>query len=411
VPFYPLYALLFADSGVSAAGISVLFGIWSAATFLLEIPSGVWADVVSRRRLLTFAPVLDAAGYALWTVAPSFWSFALGFVLLGAGVALRSGAQQALVYAELDRLGAAAAYPRLIGRSQAASGTGGLLATALAGPLVAVGGYALVGVVSVAALLLCAVAGRALPEHRPEGGQGGVDEEGRGSPAGKDEKDGKDEKGEDATSAEVGSPLAVLRSGLAVVRRSAPVRRALLLAAALTVVGALDEYVPLLVRDTGAGPAAVPLLVAAVTAGSTLGGLVAGRGGRQLAPLLAGAAVLLAVGAGSGAPAGIAGVAVAFAIFYWALAQADARLQDSLDDSSRATVTSLSGAGMEAVAIATFAAYGAGADGLGLSARWLFAAAAVPYLLVVPRAAGRRARLLRERGGRNPPGRGISQWR
>ncbi|OHV45550.1 MFS transporter [Pseudofrankia sp. BMG5.36] len=387
VPFYALYALLFADSGVSTAGISALFALWSATTFLLEIPSGVWADVVSRRRLLTFAPVLDAAGYALWTVAPSLWSFAVGFVLLGAGVALRSGALQALVYAELDRLGATAAYPRLIGRSQAAGGAAGLLATALAGPLVAVGGYLAVGAVSVAALLLCAAAGRALPDRPPvdgaAGGTGGDNGGQDGCAAAPDE---------DTVPDDERSGLAVLRSGLAVVRRSAPVRRMLLLSAALTGVAALDEYVPLLVRDTGAAPAAVPLLVLAVTAGATLGGLFAGRGGRLLPALLAVAAVLLAVGAGSGRPVGIAGVAVAFGIFYWALAQADARLQDSLDDTSRATVTSLSGAGMEAVGIATFAAYGAGADGLGLSARWLFAAAAVPYLLLVLPAAARRAR-------------------
>ncbi|WP_076813573.1 MFS transporter [Pseudofrankia asymbiotica] len=382
MPFYPLYALLFADSGVSAGGISALFALWSAATFLLEIPSGVWADVVSRRRLLMFAPLLDAAGYALWAVAPSIWSFAVGFVLLGAGTALRSGALQALVYAELDRLGATAAYPRLIGRSQAAGGAAGLLATALAGPLVAVGGYPVVGAVSVAALLLCAAAGRALPEQRPVRGTGQAGPDGSApSPD------------EDAGGGEGGSGLAVLRAALGVVRRCAPVRRALLLSAALTGIAALDEYVPLLVRDTGVAPATVPLLVLAVTAGSTLGGLVAGRGGRWLAALLAVAAVLLAVGAGSGAPVGIAGVAVAFGVFYWALAQADARLQDSLDDSSRATVTSLSGAGMEAVGIATFAAYGVGADGLGMPAHWLFAAAAVPYLLVA--LAGRRGRRVR----------------
>jgi len=73
------------------------------------------------------------------------------------------------------------------------------------------------------------------------------------------------------------------------------------------------EYLPLLVRDTGAPPAAVPLLVLAVSAASTLGGL-------------------LALGAGSGTPAGI-----------------------SLDDNTRATVTSVSGAGAEAVGVVTFA--------------------------------------------------------
>jgi len=394
VPFYPVYALLFADSGVSAAGISALFALWSAATFLLEIPSGVWADVVSRRRLLTAAPVLDAAGYALWTLAPSFWSFTVGFVLLGAGGALRSGALQALVYAELDRLGATAAYPRLVGRGQAAGGAAGLLATALAGPLVAVGGYRAVGAVSVTSLLLCAAAGRALPDRPPPRGAArpGADGPGAQSDYGAVPGDNEDQAG-----------LAVLRAGLAVVRRSTPVRRALLLAAALTGVPALDEFLPLLVRDTGAPPAAVPLLVLAVSAASTLGGLLAGRGGRLHAGLLAAAAGLLALGAGSGTPAGIAGVAAAFGIFYWALARADARLQGSLDDNTRATVTSVSGAGAEAVGVVTFAAYGAGADGLGLAPRWLFAAAALPYLLLVVPAALRRVRA-RSRS-RSSPGR------
>jgi len=386
VPLYPLYALLFADSGVSTGGISALFALWSAATFLLEIPSGVWADVVSRRRLLTFAPALDAAGYALWTVVPSFWSFAVGFVLLGAGMALRSGAVQALVYAELDRIGATAAYPRLIGRSQAAGGLAALLATALAGPLVAAGGYPAVGGVSVAALLLCAAAGRALPDSRRPAGPAPervADMAADTDPAADTVRGEDTERGEDDSGP--GAALAALRSAVGVLRGSAAVRRALLLSAALTVVGALDEYVPLLVRDTGAAPGTVPLLVAVVTGGSTIGGLFAGRGGRRLAPLLAAAAVLLAVGAGSGAPLGVVPVAAAFAVFYWALAQADARLQDSLDDASRATVTSFAGAGMEAVGIATFAAYGVGSDALGVPARWLFAAAAVLYLpLVVP---------------------------
>jgi hypothetical protein len=32
VPLYPLYALLFADSGLSGAQISALFAIWSAVS-------------------------------------------------------------------------------------------------------------------------------------------------------------------------------------------------------------------------------------------------------------------------------------------------------------------------------------------------------------------------------------------
>lgn len=69
VLLYPVYAVLFAETGLSPAEISSLFAIWSVTGFALEVPSGLWADVYSRRRLLAVAPVLPAAGYALWTLS------------------------------------------------------------------------------------------------------------------------------------------------------------------------------------------------------------------------------------------------------------------------------------------------------------------------------------------------------
>ncbi|GAB3373466.1 hypothetical protein GCM10027452_31840 [Micromonospora halotolerans] len=103
VLLYPVYTLLFADTGLSVGQISSLFVLWSAAGILLEVPSGAWADAVSRRLLLCLAPLLTAAGFALWVLVPSYPAFAAGFLLWGAGGALRSGALEALVWTELDR--------------------------------------------------------------------------------------------------------------------------------------------------------------------------------------------------------------------------------------------------------------------------------------------------------------------
>ncbi|GAB3962516.1 hypothetical protein GCM10027615_00710 [Plantactinospora veratri] len=83
VLLYPVYALLFTDTGLSVAQISSLFVVWSLTGILLEVPSGVWADAVSRRLLLAVAPLLGAVGFGLWVAAPSYWVFALGFVLWG----------------------------------------------------------------------------------------------------------------------------------------------------------------------------------------------------------------------------------------------------------------------------------------------------------------------------------------
>lgn len=140
-----MYAVLFADAGLSPAAISSLFVIWSVTTFALELPSGLWADVFSRRSLLAASPLLAGAGFGLWVLFPSYPAFAAGFVLWGAGSALRSGTVQALVYEELRRVGAARSYARLAGRSEAVGLLGVVAASAVAAPVLAAGGYRAAG--------------------------------------------------------------------------------------------------------------------------------------------------------------------------------------------------------------------------------------------------------------------------
>ncbi|WP_207934800.1 MFS transporter, partial [Actinomadura sp. KC06] len=234
-----MYALLFADTGLSPAAISSLFVIWSVTTFTLEVPSGVWADVFSRRTLLMIAPLLAGTGFGLWSLFPSYPVFAVGFVLWGAGSALRSGTMQALVYEELERVGATGAYARLMGRSEAVSLLAVVAASALAGPVLAAGGYLALGAASVAACVACAAVGWLLPESR---GGGGEDEE---EPS-------------------LGS---VVRAGWAQVRGGSAVRWSLVLVMVVEGVTSLDEYVPLLAQSTGVAAASVPLLVLVVTVG------------------------------------------------------------------------------------------------------------------------------------------------
>ncbi|MCW3845331.1 MFS transporter, partial [Micromonospora yasonensis] len=211
VLLYPLYVLLFADTGLSVGQISSLFVIWSATGILLEVPSGAWADAVSRRLLLVLAPLLPAVAFALWVLAPSYPAFAVGFVLWGAGGALRSGALEALVFTELDRLGAADRYARLTGRARTAEVLAAAASGAVAGPVFAAGGYHAVGAASIAAGLLAAAVAARFPEH-----PAAVD---RPEPAGPGDRpaDGDDEPGW----------LASLRAGLAEARADRAVRAAL----------------------------------------------------------------------------------------------------------------------------------------------------------------------------------------
>jgi hypothetical protein len=396
VLLYPVYTLLFTDTGLSVGQISSLFVLWSAAGILLEVPSGAWADAVSRRLLLCLAPLLTAAGFALWVLVPSYPAFAAGFLLWGAGGALRSGALEALVWTELDRLGAAGRYARLAGRARTAELLGVVGAMGLAAPVLAAGGYPAVGAASVAACLAAAAVATRFPERRAAGRHAGADRAGGDQRAmdgpGPDQGGGAQPDADQPGTDESGW-LDSLRGGLAEARADRSVRAALLLVPAVAAVwGGLDEYTPLLARDTGVPAATVPLLLLLVWAGTTLGGLLAPAGERLtergFAALLAGAALALAAGALLRHPAGFVLVGVAFAAFQLATVLADVRLQARISGPDRATVTSVAGMATDVTIIGVYAGYGvvAGAAGHAVA----FAVAVLPYLLLAGRLAVRR---------------------
>lgn len=366
---YALYVLLFAQHGLSTAQLSSLLAIWSITSLTLEIPSGAWADATSRRALLVVGPLLAGAGFALWIVVPSYPAFALGFILWGVQGALQSGALEALVYEELERVGAASRYAHLMGRAAAIGTAASALAIGLAAPVFALGGFTAVGVVSVLASIAAAAVAARLPEHRthhgPNAGGG------------------------------LRCYTAVLKAGLGEVRSKRGLRGALLLVAAVSAIwGALDEYIPLLAAETGATTEAVPLLFLLVYLGVAAGGLLGGPAAhmsiRALAALLVAAATALCLGAISGRSSGFVLIAVAFCAFQTATVVVDARLQTAIEGPARSTITSLAGLGTELLVLAAFAGYAAGSTVADHAT--LFAAFAAVYL-------GVAAALLASSGG------------
>lgn len=163
---YPVYALLFSDTGLSVWQISSLFVIWSVSSLAFEVPSGAWADATSRRRLLIIGPLLTAVAFAMWVGSPGYWVFALGFLLWGLKGALTSGALEALVYDELAALGAADRYATLMGRGSVAGVAAAVSAGAVAAPVLVAGGFVAVGAASVAVSVLAAAVAMLFPENR-----------------------------------------------------------------------------------------------------------------------------------------------------------------------------------------------------------------------------------------------------
>ncbi|NMN95188.1 MFS transporter [Antrihabitans stalactiti] len=379
IPFYALYAILFADHGLDAAQISSLLVIWSLTSFVLEVPSGAWADTVSRRGLLVLGALLTGAGFAAWTVFPSYLGFAIGFVLWGTGGALDSGTFEALLYDELTARSAARDYARVMGYARSAAEFGALLGILAATPLFAWGGYGLVGWVSVAVCGVAASLAWSLPPAAKAASVAAV-------------ADLEDDADAVPILDEHRSPLhtyvSMLRTGIAEVVERPTVRWGVLLASMLFGFTAFDEYFGLLAEENGASTQTIPLLVGLTVAGTLIGSALAGRTAKMrsatMAWALVVAAVALAVGALTGGAgvvgvAGFAAIGVGYGIISNAVVVTEARLQDSIEGPARATVTSVSGLLSEVVALAVFGAVALGSVWLPISVN--VALLAVPVLL------------------------------
>lgn len=365
MPIFPVYALLFADAGLSTAQISVLLVLWSAVGIVLEIPSGAWADTVSRRGLLCAAAVVYASAFACWVLVPSFAGFAAGFVLWGLSGALSSGTFQALAYDELAAVGARHRYARVMGLGTTLSLAGMAIATLAAAPLLALGGYPFVGWVSVGVCLVQLVIATSLPSAPPVISAAEVEAV--------DEDDPVDLAEHELAPALVrahaghvwGRWWLALRTGMREATTSPVVRGAVLASATLLGLLAFDEYFGLLLDEQGAALVAIPVLLFVVTAGQAVGGAVAERAAgwssRRIGTLVSLAGVLLVVGAVAGHPVwGVVPLAAGYGLLQTTIVVSDVRLQDSIEHGARATVTSASNVVGELLAVVVYLGFALG---------------------------------------------------
>lgn len=389
LPIYPVYALLFSDTGVSDAEIGLLLAAWSLAVVVLEIPTGAWADVIARHRVLALSGVIRAAGFALWVLAPSVPSFAAGFALWALGGSLVSGTLESHVHDALAARGAAGTYRVVAGRSHVAALVGTALAASTAPFLLALGGYTLTGLVSSAVCLVFALVALRLPDpaasgwrRRPVAGgtaPGESEDRGHAGPLA-------DGRAED-------HPWRawwhMLRAGVREAATHPPVRHAVLLAAVVWAALALDEFFPLLARTSGFSNQSVPWVMLAVSIVQAGGAWAAAhpRVGGGTAGICLAACLLLVVGCLAAAgtwPVWLAwgAICLGYGLGQLAVVLVEARVQASVRGTARATVTSVASLLSELLAIGLYASWALAADPWGRPAATALLAA--PLLIAVP---------------------------
>lgn len=334
------------------------------------MPTGALADRFSRRTALVVGSVAQAACYALWTAYPGFLAFAAGFVLWGLGGTLVSGALEALLYDGLASAGAAEHFASVYGDVHALGMVAQVPAAVGAALLYPMGGFALVGWVSVGMCLAAALVASWVPEPPRDSGE--HDDVGRET-----------------------RYLATLRAGVGEALRRPRVRAAVLAVALLASLDGLEEYFPLLARQWHVPTTWVPLAVVAIPLAGAAGSALAGRLGlhrlraSRLALLLAASVPLLLLASLLARPAGLAAVAVCYAVYRAVLVVGNARLQERINSTSRATVTSVAGLGTDLASLLLFGAW-AVAGLPAVAGLTLLVAAVLPYGLRAARSASVR---------------------
>ena len=134
--YIPVGTLYLQSKNLNYVQINSLWGIIVGTMFLTEVPTGVIADRLGRKRSINVALALQVLGEVVFIFADSYWPFALAAMIGGLGFAFASGSLEALVYDSLKTKGREDEMSKAMGFIGSAQRLANLLAFAVGGLLV-----------------------------------------------------------------------------------------------------------------------------------------------------------------------------------------------------------------------------------------------------------------------------------
>ncbi|HMB00729.1 MAG TPA: MFS transporter, partial [Spirochaetota bacterium] len=95
--FSPFLILFYLAKGLDYSEIGILYAVREIAVNLLEIPTGVIADVAGRKRMMLFAFSSYIISFIIYYAAASFPIFLIAVLFFAAGDTLRTGTHKAMI--------------------------------------------------------------------------------------------------------------------------------------------------------------------------------------------------------------------------------------------------------------------------------------------------------------------------
>ncbi len=157
--YFPIFMLFQQARGLSFFERLALGAVYSAVIILVELPTGVFADRIGRRRSMLIGALTMVASCLIAVRAHSFGTFAVAEALAAVSIALCSGADSAYLFDFLDQHDRVHEYSRrestasawhMFGMAVAAAGSGILAEIDLSLPYLATAGVA-----AIAAVIAC----------------------------------------------------------------------------------------------------------------------------------------------------------------------------------------------------------------------------------------------------------------
>ena len=102
--FIPVIALFYIASEVSLNQFTIIMAVFALSTLLLEIPSGVIADILGKKKTLLISRFIYIIEITILAFFNSFWPFLIAKIISGIGVSLSSGTSESLLYDTLKKL-------------------------------------------------------------------------------------------------------------------------------------------------------------------------------------------------------------------------------------------------------------------------------------------------------------------
>ncbi len=95
--FEPFMMLFFVDKGLQYAQVGLLYAIRELLRNILEVPAGIVADAMGRRKVMIVSFVLYIVSFLVFSLVVNYFSFIVGMVFYSLGDAFRTGTHKAMI--------------------------------------------------------------------------------------------------------------------------------------------------------------------------------------------------------------------------------------------------------------------------------------------------------------------------